>query len=204
MQKYKNISEKIKKIEYKLGVSYVKTSNSAYKRLRIFNMICVIYLLGINTLTLLSAYLHKIWANEFYFTRLTYILLIVGTLMEVGGVVLNFFKIHVIGNLLNIIPLPYFVCVFAPMLKHPEGLFGYRVIFYTRHLISYVFILILSLVMIFIAVRQQIKARLLYKKILENIYEEYKKKKGEEDFSVSEADWDKYVKNFDPRKQKLK
>ena len=204
MEKYKNIKEKVKQIEYKLGVSYAKTDGKIYKWLWGLELLCVIYLFGLNSLTLLSAYLRQVHVNQRYFTTLTFILLIAGTLLEIGGIILNKVGFHIIGNILNIIPLPYFVCVFAPMLTHPDGFMGYRSEFYFRYFISYVLILLFSLIMIFIALRQRLKTRKLYNRVLDNIYEEYKKKNTSDDFSTSEEDWDNYIRNFDPRNKKLK
>ena len=63
MEKYKNIKEKVKQIEYKLGVSYAKTDGKIYKWLWGLELLCVIYLFGLNSLTLLSAYLRQVHVN---------------------------------------------------------------------------------------------------------------------------------------------
>lgn len=203
MKKYAYIKEKVKKIEYKLGTNYTKTDSNGYKYLRILNALCIIYLAGVNILTLLSASLREKYLGNKYFEPVTFWLLIAGTCFEIAAIVLNRLNFSITANILSIIPLPYFLCVFAPMLTHPDGLWGYRSEFYFRHLISYVLILIFSFAMLFIAIRQHIKTRKLYNRVLDNIYEEFKKANASDDFTVSEKEWDKYVKNFDPRKKKI-
>lgn len=202
MKKYEYIKEKVKKIEYKLGVNYIKTDSKPYKYMRILNALCIIYLAGVNVLTLLSAYLREKYAGDKYFEPVTFWLIAAGTCLEIAAIVLNKLNFSITANIISIIPLPYFVCVFAPMLTHPDGLFGYQTSFYIRYLISYILILIFSLAMLFIAARQQIKTRKLYKRVLNNLYEEFKRKNGSGDFIATEEDWDEFINNYDPRNGK--
>ena len=200
MQKYKKIKEKVKEIEFKLGIGYVKTDDRPYKVLRILNVICVVYLLFINTVTLISFGIQANMNNS-KISITTFALILVGTVFELAGIILNRVKFHILGNILCILPLPYFTIIFSKMLEHPDGLFGYMSIFYIRYFISYVFIFIFCCSMLFIAIRQQIRIRKLYKRVLNNIYNEYKKKTGLDETSVSDEEFEEFVKNYNPKNQ---
>ena len=234
MEKYSNRKEKVKKIEYKMGIGYIKTTDRQYTMVRRLNMLCVIYLAIMNIISIASfifvetqvrknvdyAYVkeHNINVEELIksnikVARVAIVLLIIGMLLEIAGVVLNKLKFSIVGCILNIVPLPVFTVIYATVSKvsgvsaqiseYNSGFFGFKGAFYWRYLISYVFILIFCGWMLFIAIRERVMVRKLYNKVLENIYEEYKKKTDSEDFTVSEKEWDEFVKNFDPRKKKI-
>ncbi|HCH28250.1 MAG TPA: hypothetical protein DEW35_01960 [Ruminococcaceae bacterium] len=234
MEKYKNIREKVKKIEYKMGIGYIKTTDRQYTVVRRLNMLCVIYLAVMNIISVASFIFvemqvrknidynyvkaHNMNVEELVKSNIKVAkwgiaLLIIGTLLEIAGVVLNKMKFCITGNILNIVPLPVFTVIYATVSKvsgvsaqiseYNAGFFGYKGSFYWRYLINYVFILIFCAWMLFIAIRERVRSRKLYDKVLENIYEEYKKKTDADDFTVSEKEWDEFIKNFDPRKKKI-
>ena len=208
-----------------MGIGYIRTSDKPYTVLRRLNLICVAFLTVVNAITVASfLYIdNKVRSNVDYVyvkehdmiledfinshlkaTRVETALIIVGTLVIIAGVILNKLEFNITGNILTLVPIPYFVYLFARVSEDENGFFGYSGSYFIRYFISYVFIVIFVSCMLFFAIRQQVRTRKLYKKILDNVYEEYKKKNGDgKEFDVTEEEWDVFLKNFDPRKKKI-
>lgn len=197
MKKYDSILKRVAKAEEKLGVSYAKTDGKLYKTLRIFNTVFIGYLLAINLITFLSFFMQKHYSGVEYVSAKSLILLYILTALELLGLILNFCKFPIISNAISILPLPVFTKYFADLCESPSGILGYISEFYVRHFISYVLILIFSGIMLFIAIRQRVKTNRLYKKISNNLYENYKNGDGEM-LDVSDGDWENFLDSYNP------
>ena len=81
-----------------------------------------------------------------------------------------------------------------------QGLFNLKTIFYTRHLPSIVLITVALCIMLFVALMQRIRVDRSYKRILSNLYENYKNEHKGETFDVSDEEWEEFIKNYIPRK----
>ncbi len=199
MKKYDSILKRVEQIEYKLGINYAKTKGKLYSSMRVINLLGVIYLFGINFLFCVSALMNSANGNQIVSNQ-TVILISIATLLEITGVIFSFTDLKIVGGILGILPLPYLTFVFAKLCEgYTSGWFGYTLNFYVRHLSSYVFILIASGFMLFIALRQKIKTNREYKRIINNIYVNYKNQFIPKDSEVSDEDWEQFIEDYDPR-----
>lgn len=203
MQKYKDLRKKVKEIEFQLGIGYVKTDDKLYKILKMLNLLCVIWLTAINAITLISFYIHDKYTNVKYIDKSTYYLIILATVLEIGGLILNKLGFHITGNALNILPLFYLTYIYMQTCQHPDGFLGFMKEFYFRYAISYILIFVFSAVMLFIAIRQQIRTRRFYKRTVNKLYNKYLEQKGGDTLNSDDEEWDEFIKNFDPRKDKI-
>ncbi len=199
MKKYESVLKRVEQMEYKLGISYQKVDGRLYKVQRIINLIAVVYLFGINLLFILSALLNAANGNRIVNNQ-TLWLIAGGTAIEILSVVFSFTKFKIVGGVCGLLPLPYFVFIFAKLCEgYTSGWFGYTLNFYTRHLSSYVIILLASAIMLFIALRQRIRVNRDYKRILNNIYENYRNEAVNTGKEPTDEEWKEFIENYSPR-----
>ena len=201
MEKYENILRRVEQVNYKLGISYEKTNGKLYSRMRIINLLGVIYLFCINSIFSISSILV---AKHNGIKVVTYVELgfIIGcTVVEIVSVFLSFKKLKITGAVLGLAPLAYFTVIFIRLCIDDSGLgiFGLKKIFFIRHFPSLLLILVASGIMLFIAVRERYRTSRDYKRIVENIYKEYKSESDKKGTEISESDWKKFIKNYSPK-----
>ncbi len=201
MKKYESILKRVEQVEFKLGVSYAKTDGKLYKTMWIFNLLAVIYLTLINTLVILSSVMNVSAGNKAVFSNQTLILIALLTIIEIVGVVFTKKSLKIIGSGLALIPIPYFLFVFIKSCYgYGQGLFNIKTIFYTRHLPSIVIITIASAIMLFIALRHRIRTNKSYKRIITNLYDNYKNEHKSEGLDISDEEWEEFIVNYSPKK----
>ncbi len=199
MKKYDSILKRVEEVECKLGVSYAKTNGKLYKICRFFNLLGVIYLFCINLLFILGALLMKSNGNPIA-TDQTVILIAVFTALEVLGQVFTFTKLNIIGNALNLAALSYLIFISVKLCEgYTSGFFGLTLIFYIRHLPSFIIILLFSTWMLVISLRQRIKTNRQYKRIISNLYVNYNNAHKSDNLEVSDEEWEEFISNYDPK-----
>ena len=200
MKKYESILKRVEQVEYKLGISYAKTNGKLYKTMWVLNLLGVIYLALINSLVILSSVMNVNAGNKAVFSNQTLILIAALTVLQIVGVVFTKNSLEITGGILNLIPIPYFMFVFIESCYgYGQGLFNLKTIFYTRHLPSVVLITIASAIMLFIALRQRIRTNKSYKRIITNLYDNYKNEHKSEGLDISDNEWEEFIVNYSPK-----
>jgi len=202
MKKYDSILKRVEEFEYKMGVTYAKVDGKLFKGLSIFNLLAVIYLVGVNALATVAFLFTKansakgitVVSNQ----QLIFILLF--TLMEIVSVVFLFKKLKITGAVLGIIPIPYLTYIFIRLCEgYESGFFGVNIVFYYRHLPSLAIITLCCVIMFIIALRQRIITKRTYNRIFTNIYTNYSNEKKKDGLEVSDDEWEEFITNYDPR-----
>lgn len=200
MKKYESILKRVEQVEYKLGVSYAKTDGKLYKTMWIIDLLGVIYLCLVNILLILSTVLNASAGNKGFFSNQTLVLIAVSTVLEIVSIIFSKKNLKIIGGILGLIPVPYLIYVFyKACYSFGQGLFNLKTIFYTRHLPSIVLITVALCIMLFVALRQRIRVDRSYKRILSNLYENYKNEHKGETLDVSDEEWEEFIKTYTPR-----
>ncbi|MCQ2455601.1 MAG: hypothetical protein MJ090_05640 [Clostridia bacterium] len=202
MKKYENILKRVEEVEYKLGISYAKTNGKLYKGMWILNLLAVIYLAIINAVVILSAVMNMRAGNKPIFSTQTLILIGLFTITEIAGAVFTKKNLKIIGSALGIVSVPYLFFIFYKLCYgFGQGLFNLKTIFYIRHLPSLALIFLASAVMLFISLRERIRTNRDYKRILTNIYDNYKREKTNNGLQVSDEEWEEFITNYSPKNE---
>ena len=74
------------------------------------------------------------------------------------------------------------------------GLFGYKYSFYWRHSVPLALIAVFAIWLSVLALRANIKTKKQYRKITENLYNQYHI--SEENEQLSEEEWQEFIENY--------
>lgn len=200
MKKYESVVKRVNELEYKNGIVYAKVSGSLYKTLSVLYAILLFWSLIMNVFYVWGIKLHLGDTEMLSDTaRKLETVLVLSGVMLVAFIIQKFgeYIFSFVGTAFSSIAL---IMLYAGELESSLGLWGYKKIFYWRHFLPLVFVVIFVLWMSVIAIRAKIKFNSLYKKVLFGIYEEYKKHIADDDFKDSE--WVEFITNYDVEEYK--
>ena len=191
MRKYQAIIDRVEQYEQKRGIAYLKSNGKFFNFIKSCFIIVFAYSSIINLLAVLSWALRinndtfGAIANAFYTT-------LVCLIINVAGFVLVFTKVKLYGIIIQILPTVFSLITYAPLLEDATQKFGYKLIFFTRHLIPSVIIIILLLIMFFVIIFEKVKYLKSYRKVETIVYAEYEEyRKNNDDIS-----WEDYLKGL--------
>ena len=201
MKKYTGVLKRVREIENKKGRNYQTTDSKLYKGLKVTYILAFIYTMAINALFILGMIITLDSAAKGMSNVVNGLIIVsIGTALIIAGLVVMKFKKHLISGLLSFIPEVALIFIFANMMKEDiEGLWGYKYSFYYRHGVPLLLMALLITGMTVIAMREEHKTNITYKKVVENLYSEFTAENGE---NVSEEEWTEYLKNYDPDKNR--
>ncbi len=110
------------------------------------------------------------------------------------------FKLHLIGGIATICAILFSVFTFKAGWTNVGGIIGVNAKFYWAHLLPLSLLAITVIWFTVIAVKAEIKTKKAYKKTVETLYDKYCANLPEGE-TVSDADWDKYLSEYDPYKE---
>lgn len=188
---YDNILEKVKEYEEKRGIVYAKTDGGLYKALKIIYILLFIYTMVMNAMFLLGAAL-----SETVFKNLknsVYTVLGITVLLIASLVIMKFKNTvwaNIVSTVLNILGCTGLCLTFGVLL---QDVIGFKISFYWRHLVPLCLMAIVTIALCAVALRAVIKTQKTYKKIVENIYENYT---ASEDTTLTDEQWQEVLKNI--------
>lgn len=202
MKRYESILKRVEAYEKKCEITYAKADGKLFSVLRILLTISVIYMLGINILTILSLFIKAAALKDYtIMTKPTLITVTVVTTVCALGIILTYFK-NVWLKLAAILSLLasniYLIFPFYTISNDGLGFFRLVPVFYWRHLIPFVLILIFTIWMTIIIIRQEYMINLRYNTIINNLYRAYKNDSTADVSVLSEEEWQDFLKNYDP------
>ena len=202
MKKYDGVVLRAQMLEYKKGIEYAKPETRLYKWLRGLYTLVFVYTFVINLFFVLGMLLNiDAGIRSFGDVSKNIITVSVATVVALAAVVLMYCKLPLISGILGALALPVTLFIFAPLLKEDmwpiEGWFGFKESFFWRHLIPVAVLVIFAVWMIAITIRARVLFSRTYKKVCDDLYKEYESKLGEDEVA-NEADWEEYLKNFNP------
>ena len=199
MKKYDGVLKRVRMLEEKKGIKYATTDSGIYKILKWLCILSAAWGLATNLLFILGNLL--MYSGSDYMKNITgqIITVSVCSVSIIQSLILNKFKIHIIGLIINILSSVFLSLQFANLLLDDFGFLGLKTSFYVRHFIPLALMSLLFICMAIIAVRARIKTNRMYKKVTENLYEMYRLS-GADIEELSDDKWDEFLKNYDPSK----
>ncbi|MBQ6825963.1 MAG: hypothetical protein IJP34_04820 [Clostridia bacterium] len=195
MKMYDGVLARVREMEQKRGIKYARTNGKLYKTLKVLYSIIGIWTFFMNLFFVLGFLLMYSNTDSMSKALNPVITVSVCTLGLIAGYVLNCVKLHIPSVILNILSSSFLIAVFAGLLQDTFGLWGYKVSFYWRHLAPILLIVIFSVFLTVIALREKYKTQKLYKKVTENLFDTYNI--GNEE-NISEEQWEEFLQNYNP------
>ncbi len=195
MKYQNNVLKRVRQIEEKNGINYAKTDGTLYNTLKVIFVIFLAYTLAMNTLFVLGNILLYSSNGNSQIKIDSIITVVTATLFLILNLIIMRFKDYVWSNLatgiINLICPTVLFLTFANLMKDVMGLWGFRDSFYWRHAIPLVFMAVFGVWSAIIALRANLKTGKQYKKVVENIYNQF------ENENHAQEQWDEYLKNYD-------
>lgn len=195
MKMYDGVLARVREMEQKRGIKYARTNGKLYKTLKVLYSIIGIWTFFMNLFFVLGFLLMYSNTDSMSKALNPVITVSVCTLGLIAGYVLNCVKLHIPSVILNILSSSFLIAVFAGLLQDTFGLWGYKASFYWRHLAPILLIVIFSVFLTVIALREKYKTQKLYKKVTENLFDTYNISNDE---NISEEQWEEFLQNYNP------
>ena len=193
-----NILQRVRQVEEKAGISYAKADGRLYNTLKVLYIILFAYTMAMNVFYLLGNFLVYFGNKNFASVKNSLITVMVASLALIAALVFARFKDKVWANVtcmvLNLLSSLFLVLTFARLLIDDLGFLGYKFSFYWRHSVPLLLIVIFSIWFCVIAIRATIKTQKQYKKVVENLYENYNL--SSENEQLSEEEWEEFLANY--------
>lgn len=205
MKKYDSIVKRVQVYEDKYCAEYQKSDGPLFRFLRKSYVIVCIYAVIVNILAAVSAKekmdnWKEVGTTEIIFENHQFVLIWICTATIIISAILLFTRIKMVASIVGIVTLPFMLYVFmGPSTDEVNGFLGYMSEFYYRHLVPDAILMLFILWMFILVLRERIITNRRYRKIEENIYENYKEKFDKNDFVVTDEMWEEFIKNYDPR-----
>lgn len=199
MKKYDNIMKRVRFIENKYGIVYAKPDGKLFAVLKIFYLLAACYTLGINLLYIGGMFLMHYGTDDFYLYTNSLITISACTALMLTGSIMLFSKLKISASIISLASLPLMILTFGTALSDDLGFMGFKTSFYWRHFIPMAIMLILLTLMLIIALRAKYKADVQYKRIVTNLYQMYSVRLGKEENSITDEQWEEFLKSYDPR-----
>lgn len=199
MKKYDGVLKRVRILEAKKGISYATTDSGIYTALKWLCIIAAAWALLFNLLYVLSVCLN--YSGTVHMKEVTDEIITVSICSAaiIASIVLNLFKLHIAGLVLNILPAIFLTLLYANLMRDDLGFLGLPTSFYTRHFAPLALMCIFFIWMFVIVIRARIKTNSMYKKVTENLYEMYRKD-AKDAKDLTDEQWDKLLKAYDPDK----
>lgn len=198
MKMYEGVLKRVRQVEEKNGIKYQKPDGKLFTALKVINIISFIWALIMNLLYIagcLLIYSFEEHKEAFY----GYVIPIaVCTVALIVALVLLKFRKYLISGILNVVPSIVMLILFGSISTDTFGFLGLASWYYWRHFAPLALIILTAFFMAYIAIRADYKLKKLYKKVTENIFNQYG---NVED--LSDEQWEEFLSNYDHEKFKL-
>ena len=202
MKKYDNILKRVEAYEKKCEITYAKTDGKLFFYLKIFLTISFLYMFFINIMTSLSLFLRAASLEKYtIMPKQQLITFTVITCLSVFFLILTYFKnnwIKLVATACLLASNIYFIFPLYSISNNGLGFFKLISDFYWRHFAPFALILIFTIWMIIIIIRQEYRINFRYNTIVNNLYQAYKNDPNANFSALSEEEWNEFLKNYDP------
>ena len=194
-----SILKRVYKMEEKYNIHYAKKDGKAYSCARVmyfvFNIWAAIFACIVAIGFLINRTVFK--SGDSAYTQYTKWIVICFSLAAVLiiGAVFNGLKKPVFTFVSSATAGVYGIIFFSTVINpDPDGLLGLSFRYYWAHFVPLAALIICSLIMLIIGLRQWAILRKEYKTVSERLYEEYRKNADE----VDEEQWQEFLNNYNP------
>lgn len=202
MKKYDSILKRVEAYEKKCEITYAKTNGKLFSYLRVLLTLSVIYMFGVNMLTSISLFAKATAIGEY--TVMDKSSLIVMTIIVSASLllmILTYFKNDWVILVVSLFLLACNIYLIFPLYTISNdglGFFRLTPVFYWGHLVPFVLILIFTIWMAVIIIRQKYMVNFRYNTIINNLYHAYKNDPSTNFITLSEEEWNEFLENYDP------
>lgn len=202
MKKYDSILKRVEAYEKKCEITYAKTNGKLFTYLRVLLTLSVVYMFCINMLTCVSLFAKANALGKYnVMDKPSLVAMTVVVAVSVILMILTYFKndwIKLIGGVCLLVCNVYLIFPLYSISNDGLGFFRLAPVFYWGHLIPFVLILILTIWISAIILRQKYMVNIRYNIIINNLYQAYKNDNSTQFNSVSEEEWNEFIENYDP------
>lgn len=199
MKKYEGVLKRVREVEAKRGIYYAKTDGKLYKTLKILYTVILVWSFLMNTFTALGFMMRYSYAPT---TEIRNIIITISaaTVVLILGYIFNCVKFYLAGAISSIASIVVIMALVTNIFKDSLGLMGLAVPVYWRYIAPLTIIFILVVWMTIIAIRAQKKTDNMYKKVLENLFDE-QTAKNDDCKPISEEDWDAFLESYNTNEE---
>lgn len=193
MKKHDGILKRVKQIEEKRGIVYARADGRLCTVLRIICLILTVFALAMNLFYILGMLLINYGTDNMKNVTGAVTTVTVCSVALITGLILKKFKLFIPSAVLNILSSAFLLPLFASLMEDVNGFLSLKTAFYWRHFAPLVLVVILSIWITIIALREKIKINATYRKVEENLYNLYHTSANE----ISEEQWQEFLENYD-------
>lgn len=186
------ILKRVRVLEEKRGISYVKTGGKLYTALSVFYVLAAIFGLVMNVFYILGMLLINLGTENMKNVLAPVITVSVCSAALIAGLILKKYKKHLISFILNAISSVFLLVLFAALMEDINGFLQLKTAYYWRHLAPLVIVVITSLWVMLIAIIERKNVTSLYKKVEENLYNLYHTSAND----VTEEQWEEFLNEY--------
>ncbi len=199
MKKYEGVLARVRELEYKRGIKYANTDSRIYKVFKVLYILMLIWTTATNLLFVLGHLLMYSSGTGLDTAELKNRIIgvsVCGVLL-IAGAVLNRFRLYIVSAAVSLVSAVVLILQLGKISTDDFGFLGFKPMFYFRHFIPAVLLLVFLGVLTLIAVRANIKTDRMYKKVTENLYNMYNVSDAAAG-SLTDEQWDEFLKNYNP------
>ena len=200
MKKYDNLIAGTRRYEEKNHIHYMMTNGSMYSALQLMQTVALIFTVGVNILLIWSFLMKSDTLGKYNIADTSFYILTATTIVAIIGGILIFTKYKISASIVLMIPLP--LMLYFLIIEYQGDMFSAE--FLWRHIIPTSVAFLSALSMLFIAVREEIIFTKNYNSFVSKLYYEFLKNKTDEDSSVNDEEWNKYLQEYSCAKERKK
>ena len=202
MKKHESILKRVEAYEKKCEITYAKTNGKLFSYLRILLTLSAVYMFFINIITSMSLFLRAASLEKYTFlSKRTLMVFTVISCFLIFSLILTYLKnnwLKLVATVCLLASNIYLIFPLYTISNNGLGFFQLVPEFYWRHFIPFVLILIFTIWMIIIIIRQEYMINLRYNTIINNLYQAYKNDPNTHFSALSEEEWNDFLENYDP------
>ena len=197
MKMYEGVLKRVRQLEEKNGIKYAKTDGKLFTSFKVINVLAFIWTVIMNFLYIAGCLLMYNFKDDKEVFLGYVIPIAVCTALLIVSLVLCKFKKYLIAGVLNVVSSVVMLVLFGKLSSDSLGFLGMKTMYYWRHFAPLVLIIITAFFMALIAVRADFKLKKMYKKVTENIFNQFGNVEN-----LTDKQWDEFLKNYDHDKFK--
>ncbi len=191
-----NILQKVRDIEYKRGITYQRVEGRAYKTSKLLYVSALSFTLAIHFILAVWFLIAGSRAGDN--SNLIILASVSGALLVLGLIFSNI-KLYLPCFIINLTTSLLLIVSYARIFEVIRFM-EYGAKFYWCHLLPLSIIIICNIIMLCIALNEKRRTKQMYNKVLNGLYEKYKKLSDE----VSNEEWQDFLKNYESEIKKNK
>ncbi len=196
MTYYKNILNRTREKQYKLGISYPEKDGKLYNTLKVFYVLAFVFANVMNLMYILGMLIAMTDNAHFSGNAGNVIAVSVCVVLMIAALIASKYNDNVIvasvfGGV-NLGSATALMLIFMNLMKDDTAVGGININYYWRHLAPLAIMALCAVGMALVVVTAYFKTKKAYNKVLEQVYEEYNALPENE-----KPEWEAYAENYE-------